>query len=185
MKARLLPKAVRLPDYSAFSRQQLLDLIREKDAEFASLKANFKIALGQAEVDLSFAREKLVDLIDSMLALDKEVTEQRSQSALLRQKLGETEARFRSLQDKYKECQRDARDNQILLREYEVNDEARLFELQEKCETIKALERTLEEEILFSNELKDINRDQRERTHELEDLIEKQNAALSEMHSSD
>mmetsp|Transcript_672 Transcript_672/g.1200 ORF Transcript_672/g.1200 Transcript_672/m.1200 type:complete len:214 (-) Transcript_672:100-741(-) len=172
LREQLKPKAEPSRDYSTLSRPDLLNLIHEKDLEIEDLKVHFKFVIDQAEVELSFARSKFVELVDSMLSLDQEVVGLRELNSSLKEKLEEAEGRNHELRLKYIEYQRDARQNQKLLSEYEENDEARLVELEDKAEMIRALERTLEEEIIYTNELKEINRDQRERIDELRDEIE-------------
>lgn len=171
-RSQLKPLDSCAKDYKSLSRYLLIDLIVEKDNEIAHLKAKCEFLLGQTEVELSFARSKLVQLVDSAFALDREVSELRDLTQTLRQQLEESEAKHQILQRKYKESARDARQHQQLLNEYEANDEERLLELEDKDEAIKALERTLEEEIIYTDELKATNRDLHVKIKELESLLE-------------
>jgi hypothetical protein len=174
LRAQLKPQPNCTIDYSALPRRRLLELINTKDAEINNLRRSSQVAQGQVEVELSFARSKLVQLMDTLLELDQEIFRLRELNSSLKLRLDEQDKLYGQLLHKFKECQKDARLNQLLLSEYEQNDQERLIELDDRLETAKALQRTLAEEIIYTNELKQTNQVQRDRIQELERLCEKQ-----------
>lgn len=179
LRAQFRAKPSPLADYSSMSHQELLELVRTKDAELHSLKAKCEFIKDKTEVQLSLARNKLVQLMDSMLVLDQEVAELKAINNALKLKLTEKDKGCQAQEAKLIELHRESRLNQQILSEYEDENETLMAELSSKLENIEALERTIDEEIAFSSDLKEINRDQRAKIAELEELIQS-NQGLTE-----
>jgi predicted RNase H-like nuclease (RuvC/YqgF family) len=179
LRAQFRAKPSLVADYTSMSHQELLELVRTKDAELHSLKADCEFIKDKSEVQLSLARNKLVQLMDSMLVLDQEVAELKALNNALKLELTEKDKGCQAQKAQLAELHRESRLNQQILSEYEAENEALMAELSCKLENIEALERTIDEEIAFSSDLKEINRDQRAKIAELEELIES-NQGLTE-----